>query len=141
MNTKERFYAVIGGCVGAVLTLVVCSFSPLGAQNQSRNLFDNFPRESGKLTLVETSPSVSDETLDSAVRRMANAILLDWEDYVDDEISMMIGLCKACVRQLSKFEKDGNTSELLALIKGYEEVRSWHYSRRNLTLMVEDLKK
>ena len=141
MYTKERFYAVIGGCVGAVLTLVVCSFSPLGAQNQSRNLFDNFPRESGKLTLVETFPSVSDETLDSAVRRMANAILLDWEDYVDDEISMMIGLRKACVRQLSKFEKDGNTSELLALIKGYEEVRSWHYSRRNLTLMVEDLKK
>ena len=33
MNKKERWYAVIGGCVGAVLTLVVCSFSPLGAQN------------------------------------------------------------------------------------------------------------
>ena len=34
MNTKERLYAVIGGCVGAVLTMVVCSFLPLGAQSQ-----------------------------------------------------------------------------------------------------------
>lgn len=34
MNTKERLYAVIGGCVGAVVTLVVCSFFPLGAQSQ-----------------------------------------------------------------------------------------------------------
>ena len=35
MNGKERFYAVIGGIVGAILTMVVCSFSPIGAQNQS----------------------------------------------------------------------------------------------------------
>ena len=35
MKKKEAWYAVIGGCVGAVLTLVVCSFSPLGAQSQS----------------------------------------------------------------------------------------------------------
>ena len=35
MSSKERLYAVIGGCVGAVLTLVVCSFSPIGAQSQS----------------------------------------------------------------------------------------------------------
>ena len=35
MNTKERLYAVIGGCVGAVLTMVVCSFFPLGVQSQS----------------------------------------------------------------------------------------------------------
>ena len=34
MNTKERLYAAIGGCVGAVLTRVVCSFLPLGAQSQ-----------------------------------------------------------------------------------------------------------
>ena len=33
MNRKERLYAVIGGVVGPVLTMVVCSFSPLGAQN------------------------------------------------------------------------------------------------------------
>ena len=35
MNTKERLYAVIGGCVGAMLTMVVCSFFPLGVQSQS----------------------------------------------------------------------------------------------------------
>ena len=35
MNTKERFYAVVGGCVGAVLTMAVWSLSPPGAQSQS----------------------------------------------------------------------------------------------------------
>ena len=40
MKKKEAWYAVIGGCVGAVLTLVVCSFSPLGAQSQSDGNFD-----------------------------------------------------------------------------------------------------
>ena len=34
MRRKEGLYAVIGGCVGAVLTMVVCSFLPLGAQSQ-----------------------------------------------------------------------------------------------------------
>ena len=34
MNGKERLYAIIGGCVGAILTLVVCSFLPVGAQSQ-----------------------------------------------------------------------------------------------------------
>lgn len=34
MNTKERLYVVIGGCVGAVLTMAICSFFPLGAQSQ-----------------------------------------------------------------------------------------------------------
>ena len=29
MKKKEMLYAVIGGCVGAVLTLAVCSVSPL----------------------------------------------------------------------------------------------------------------
>ena len=38
MNTKERLYAVIGGCVGAVLTMLVCSFLPLGAQSQGNRL-------------------------------------------------------------------------------------------------------
>ena len=40
MKTKERLYAVIGGMVGAVLTMVVCSLSPLGAQSQSEGHFD-----------------------------------------------------------------------------------------------------
>ena len=40
MKTKEAWYAVVGGCVGAVLTMVVCSFSPLGAQSQSNGNFD-----------------------------------------------------------------------------------------------------
>lgn len=34
MKKKEAFYAVIGGCVGAVLTMVMCSLLPLGAQSQ-----------------------------------------------------------------------------------------------------------
>ena len=33
MRRKESVYAVIGGIVGAVLTLAVCSVMPLGAQN------------------------------------------------------------------------------------------------------------
>ena len=33
MNQKGSLYAIIGGCVGAVLTLAVCSVMPLGAQN------------------------------------------------------------------------------------------------------------
>lgn len=40
MNAKERLYAVIGGCVGAVLTMVVCSFFPLGAQSQGDSFGD-----------------------------------------------------------------------------------------------------
>ena len=39
MNTRERLYAVIGGCVGAAITLVVCSFFPLGAQSQGERVF------------------------------------------------------------------------------------------------------
>ena len=38
MKTKERLYAVIGGMVGAVLTLVVCLISPLGAQNDAKDV-------------------------------------------------------------------------------------------------------
>ena len=37
MNRKESLYAVIGGVVGAVLTLAVCSVMPIGAQSQSGN--------------------------------------------------------------------------------------------------------
>ena len=33
MNRKAGFYAVIGGMVGAVLTMAVCSVMPIGAQN------------------------------------------------------------------------------------------------------------
>ena len=40
MNRKERLYAVIGGVVGPVLTMVVCSFSPLGAQSENDAQFD-----------------------------------------------------------------------------------------------------
>ncbi len=35
MNRKESLYAVIGGCVGAILTMAVCSVLPLGALSQS----------------------------------------------------------------------------------------------------------
>ena len=33
MKSKEGLYAVIGGIVGAVLTLAVCAVMPIGAQN------------------------------------------------------------------------------------------------------------
>ena len=34
MKTREAWYAVVGGCVGAVLTMAVCSILPLGVQSQ-----------------------------------------------------------------------------------------------------------
>lgn len=37
MNRKEHLYAIIGGCVGTILTLVVCSFLPVGAQSGGSN--------------------------------------------------------------------------------------------------------
>ena len=37
MRRKEALFAVIGGIVGAVLTMVAGSFSPLGAQNEVRD--------------------------------------------------------------------------------------------------------
>ena len=40
MKKKEAWCAMIGGVVGAVLTLVVCSFSPLGAQIPSDGNFN-----------------------------------------------------------------------------------------------------
>ncbi len=40
MNRKAGLYAVIGGIVGAVLTMAVCSFLPLGVQSQSAGMFD-----------------------------------------------------------------------------------------------------
>ena len=40
MRRKEALYAVIGGVVGAILTMVVGSFSPLGAQSQSDGNFE-----------------------------------------------------------------------------------------------------
>lgn len=45
MSTKERMYAVIGGCVGAVLTMFVGAFLPVGAQSESENF--------GKITCSE----------------------------------------------------------------------------------------
>ena len=40
MKRKEVFYAVIGGCVGAVLTMAMSTFSPLGAQSRSDGKFN-----------------------------------------------------------------------------------------------------
>lgn len=40
MKSRERFYAVIGGCAGALLTLILCSFLPLGAQSEGTNFGD-----------------------------------------------------------------------------------------------------
>ncbi len=40
MNSKERMYAVIGGIVGAVVTLAVCSFALLGTQSGENGIFD-----------------------------------------------------------------------------------------------------
>ena len=40
MKVKERLYAVIGGIVGSLVTLAVCSFAPLGAQSEEDVNFD-----------------------------------------------------------------------------------------------------
>ena len=37
MRKKEHWYAIIGGCVGAVFTMVVCSSFPIVAQSQGDN--------------------------------------------------------------------------------------------------------
>ena len=55
MKTKEGLYAIIGGCVGAVLTMVVCSFSPRGAQSQSDGNF-------GRITCTDLKVMRSDGT-------------------------------------------------------------------------------
>ena len=39
MRRKESLYAIIGGIVGAVLTIAVCSVLPIGAQSQSDRVF------------------------------------------------------------------------------------------------------
>ena len=39
MSNGKWLYAVLGGCVGAILTLVMCSFTPLGTQAQSDGEF------------------------------------------------------------------------------------------------------
>lgn len=137
MNRKASLYAVIGGCVGVVLTLSVCLFLPLRVQSQPHNLSDA-AKES---TTMEIFLSDYDVTFDAAGRRMVKDYLLDWNDHVDDDTAMVIGLRKACVERLSRIEELGSTSELLALIEGYKEVRSWHPSRRGLTLMIEELNK
>ena len=56
MNRKESLCAVIGGCVGAVLTMILCSFLPLGAQSQSDTKF-------GKITCTELEIVDSDGTV------------------------------------------------------------------------------
>lgn len=40
MKVRECLYAVLGGIVGAVVTLSVCSFTPLGAQSGEDSNFD-----------------------------------------------------------------------------------------------------
>ena len=40
MKAKERLYAVVGGVVGSLVTLAVCSFAPLGAQSGEDGNFD-----------------------------------------------------------------------------------------------------
>ena len=39
MKGNERLYAVIGGCVGAFITMLMCSFDPLGAQSREDGNF------------------------------------------------------------------------------------------------------
>ena len=39
MRRKEVLFAVIGGIVGAVLVMATGSFSPLGAQNEVREVY------------------------------------------------------------------------------------------------------
>ena len=65
MNKKELLYAVTGGIVGAVLTMAVCLFSPIGAQSQSDVNFN-------KITCAELEVVGPDRT-----RRVSIAALKD----------------------------------------------------------------
>lgn len=49
MRSKERLYAVVGGIAGAIITLIVCSFFPIGVHSQA----DRFGEiECTRLTVV-----------------------------------------------------------------------------------------
>ncbi len=59
MKAKERLYAVIGGCVGAVLTMVLCSFLPLGAQSQGDHVFGEITCRGIKVLNAENNEIIS----------------------------------------------------------------------------------
>ena len=61
MKREETWCAVIGGCVGAVLTLVVCSFSPLGTENEAADA------EFGVITCQEIRVISSDGKIGAAM--------------------------------------------------------------------------
>ena len=54
MRRKESLYAVIGGIVGAVLVLAVCSVMPIGAQNEDGDFGHIYCRS---LTVVKDLPN------------------------------------------------------------------------------------
>ena len=77
MKTKEAWYAVIGGCVGAVLTMLAGSFLPLGAQSLSDVSF-------GKITCTQlkvTDPGVTKEDF-AAVSIIPGLVLVKGKDGV-----------------------------------------------------------
>lgn len=60
MRRKESLYAVIGGCVGAVLTMAMCSVLPLGAQNEAKDAeFGAITCESIRVVSPGKSPTSS----------------------------------------------------------------------------------
>ena len=59
MKRKETWYAVIGGCVGAVLVMVVCSFLPLGAQSQGEDVFGEIICTALKVVNAENNEIIS----------------------------------------------------------------------------------
>ena len=74
MKRKEALYAVIGGCVGAVLTMVVCSVVPIGAQSQSDAIF-------GKITCREMEVVAHGRTVARINSRLGSGemMLYSWD--------------------------------------------------------------
>ena len=94
MRRKEMLHAVIGGVVGAVLVMAAGSFSPLGAQNEMKDVefgtitcrmlrvMYNGQRDNGHLLVTEITP-FSVEISQAKGRRVllhAGGVTVDGED-------------------------------------------------------------
>ena len=63
MCKKEQWYAVIGGCVGAVVTMAVCSVMPIGAQSGEDAIFRKITCEELEVVSSIGSVTISDSMI------------------------------------------------------------------------------
>lgn len=91
MRRKEMLIAVIGGIVGAVLTMMVGSVLPLGAQSQSGNLGEI---ECTKLTIIDPNDGSKRVVLDQDEHggRVRVLSVLDPDPLPEDSLAAKWGL-------------------------------------------------